>query len=111
MNSMLASESPVAPAAPRPLLETHAASETMRHVPHLDWIIRKLDGDVRQRVDLVLAVHHSLHHDDARHADLEGPLRALCRAIERLADVVRHSRTNHAPNEVGAHIAWSIEHT
>src|SRR5438045_8834009 len=111
MNSMLATETTDSHAAPKSLLETHAANERMRHVPSLEWIIGKLEGDVRRRVDIVIDLFHSLHHDDVRRADLEGPLRALCRAIERVADAIRHTRNNHAPQETAAHIIWSIEHT
>jgi hypothetical protein len=111
MNSMVATETTDTAAAAKPPLENHAANEKMRHLPTLEWIIAKLEADVRQRVEILLVVHQMLHHDDARRADLEGPLRSLCRAIERLGDVIRHARANHAPSEVGAHIVWSIEHT
>ena len=117
MNSMLATETaadgtPVPTPAPSPALplEIHAQNEHMRHIPSLDWVLRKLDGDVRKRVDLLLDVLRPLPHDDPRHADLEGPLRALCRCIDKLADAVRHGRNTHAPNEIGAHLHWSIDH-
>src|SRR5260221_8019349 len=104
MNSMLATETTDAAAAAKPLpLETHGGNERMRHLPRLEWIIGKLEGDIRHRVDLALDVFHALNHDDARRADLEAPLRTLCRALERLADVARHARTGHAPNEISAH--------
>jgi hypothetical protein len=121
MNSMLATETtgdaggdaPVvstpAPAAALPL-EIHAQNEQMRHIPVSDWMIRKLDGDVRRRTELLLDVLRTLPGDDPRHADLEGPLRSLCRCIDRLADAVRHGRNNHAPNEIAAHLRWSLEH-
>ena len=32
-------------------LETWSANEVMRHVPSLEWIVRKLDVDVRHRVE------------------------------------------------------------
>ena len=111
MNSMVATETPDAAAHAAALpLETIAANERMRHIPRIEWIINKLESDVRKRADLAINVAHALSPDDARRADLEGPLRALCRAIDRAGDVVRHTRTNHAPNETGAHILWSIEH-
>jgi hypothetical protein len=117
MNSMLATEtaengapaSTPAPAAALPL-EIHAQNERMRHIPSTDWIVRKLEGDVRKRMDLLVDVLRALPNDDPRHADLEGPLRAFCRCLDRLADAARHGRNNHAPNEIGAHLRWSLEH-
>lgn len=111
MNSMLATDANDSAATAKTLLESHHSNERMRHIPPLEWLVNKLEGDVRRRVDMLLVVHHTLHHDDVRRADLEGPLRALCRAIERVADAVRHGRNNHhAPQELGAHLVWSIEH-
>lgn len=117
MNSMLATETaengtPASAPAPAPAfpLEIHAQNERMRHIPSLDWIVRKLEGDVRKRMDLLLDVLRTLPNDDPRHADLEGPLRAFCRSLDRLAEAARHGRTNHAPNEISAHLRWSLEH-
>ncbi len=121
MNSMLATETtgdaggdaPVVstplPAAALPL-ETQAQNEHMRHIPAADWMVRKVDGDARRRVELLLDVLRALPSDDARHADLEGPLRTLCRSIDKLAEAARHGRNNHAPNEIAAHLRWSLEH-
>jgi hypothetical protein len=121
MNSMLATETtgdaggdaPVV-STPAPVtglpLEIHAQNERMRHIPVSDWMIRKLDGDIRRRTELLLDVLHTLPADDPRHADLEGPLRALCRSIDKLADAARHGRNSHAPNEITAHLRWSLEH-
>jgi hypothetical protein len=110
MNSMPATET-AASAAPTPLaLETSAGNERMRHIPTLEWMVAKLEGDVRRRLDMVLEVYHALHFDDPRHADLEGPLRSLCRCIDKLAEAARHGRSNHPPNEIGAHLHWSLEH-
>src|SRR5207244_2423132 len=115
MNSMLATETtdnaaavPAPPPTPAFPLEMHAQNERMRHIPTAEWMVRKLEGDVRQRTDLLLDVLRPLPNDDPRHADLEGPLRALGRCIDRLADAARHGRNNHAPNELGAHLRWSL---
>ena len=117
MNSMLATDTPDAPEAvpasvavtPLPL-EIHAQTERMRHIPSTEWMIRKLEGEVRKRIDLMLEVLTNLPGDDPRPVDLEGALRGLCRSVDRLAEAARHGRINHAPNEIGAHLHWSLEH-
>jgi hypothetical protein len=117
MNSMLATETTGnAAAAPEPSapsalpLEIHGQNERMRHIPTSEWMMRKVEGDVLKRVDLLLEVLRATPHDDPRHADLEGLLRSLCRCIDRLAEAARHGRNSHAPNEIGAHLHWSLEH-
>lgn len=80
-------------------LETWADNERMRHVPTLPWIVEKLDVDLRHRIE---AVAPSLD---------ETSVRALCRALDRLADLGRHTRTNgHAPNDLTARVTWALEH-
>jgi len=117
MNSMLATdtnEKPVEPQAlapaPLPPLETQAHNDPMGHIPTVDWMVGKLGGDILRRVDLLLEVFHAMPHDDPRHAGVEGPLRLLCRSLDRLAEAARHGRANHPPHEIGAHIHWSLEH-
>ena len=104
----------VVDAAPRPAtpkaLETWGQNERMRHVPPIGWIVEKLDGDVRRAIGKFRAPYASLPADDPRHGPLEGELRALCRAIERLAEAAKHTRTNGTPSEVGARIGWAIDH-
>src|SRR5260221_901166 len=117
MNSMLATDTPDTPEAvpvsvavtPLPL-EIQAQNERMRHIPSTEWMVRKLEGDVRKRIDLMLEVLTNLPGDDPRPVDLEAALRVLCRSIDRLAQAARHGRINHAPNEMGAHLHWSLEH-
>jgi hypothetical protein len=117
MNSMLATDTPDTPeavpasvAAPILPLEIHAQNERMRHIPSLEWMLGKLEGDARKRAGLMLDVLHALPGDDTRHAELEGALRLLSRSLDRLTEAARHGRTNHAPNEIGAHLRWSLEH-
>ena len=117
MNSMLATETtdnaaalPAPPPASAFPLEIHAKNDRMRHIPAAEWMVRKFEGDVRHRIDLLLDVLRPLPNDDPRHADLETPLRALGRCIDKLADAARHGRNNHAPNEIAAHLRWSLEH-
>ncbi|HWW61723.1 MAG TPA: hypothetical protein VN181_10185 [Thermoanaerobaculia bacterium] len=87
-------------AGSHPHLETWADNERMRHVPSLAWIVEKLDVDLRHRIEALVPALD------------ESTTRALCRALDRLADLGRHTRTNgHAPNELGARIAWALDHT
>jgi len=38
-------------------------------------------------------------------------VRSLCRALEHLADVAKHTRGQlHPPNELARHVSWSIQH-
>jgi hypothetical protein len=81
------------PASPS-LLESWATNERMRHVPNVDWLIWKVDVDLRSRLEKVLSSFQSAPVDSPARAQMEGDLRALCRAFDRLADVARHTRTN-----------------
>src|SRR5258708_35901038 len=115
MNSMLATDTPDAPEAvpasvavtPLPL-EIHAQTERMRHIPSTEWMIRKLEGEVRKRIELMLEVRTNLPRDDPRPVDLEGALRRLCRSVDPLAEAARHGRSNHGPHENGAHLHPSL---
>jgi hypothetical protein len=106
MNSTLATE-PTEKVTSKPGLETWGKNERMRHIPLLGWIIEKLDIDLRRRIDKLIAAIGSPPSGEA--ADIE--LRALCRAIDRLADAAKFARsTNHAPAAIGPRITWAINH-
>ena len=96
--------------ATKPLLEVWGRNEVMRHVPPLEWLVRKLDHDVRRCAEKLWVSIAALPHDDPRRAALDDHVRALCRAIDRLADTARHTRTNHPPQDLGDRLAWSINH-
>src|SRR5258706_6940739 len=107
MNSMLATDAEEA-AAGRSSLETWAKNEHMRHVPSAEWMSWKVDQDLRRRIDILFSSYANLAGDDPRHSPQETELRALCRAIDRLSDAARHTRTNHPPHDLGDRIAWSL---
>jgi hypothetical protein len=107
MNSMVATETPEKSAA-RPLLETWGKNERMRHIPSVEWMTWKLDADLRRRIDKLLAPFATLSQDDSRYAPAEAELRALCRAVERFADAVRHNRGGHSPQDLPNRISWVI---
>ena len=109
-------EHPAPPAAPHPAVqpavqEQWRQNERMRHVPAISWMVQKLDGDLRHRVEKLFAVYASLPPNDPHHSDLEHELRALCRCIDRVADVAKRPRGNaHPPTDLGHRISWGISH-
>lgn len=92
------------------MLEHWPENERMRHVPSLQWIIQKLDQDVRRRLEKLLVPYSDVASADPRHAPLESELRALCRSLDRVADVARRGRNGHAPNEISARVRWTLDH-
>lgn len=56
---------------------------------------RKVEGDIRKRVETLLSLFTDLASTDPRHAALDGEFRSLCRALERLIDCAKpHARHN-----------------
>jgi hypothetical protein len=113
MNDTLATE----PTAPHPApadhayLETWSRNERMRHIPAISWMIQKLDGDWRHRIEKLHAVYAALPGSDPRHSPLEHEFRALCRAIDHVADVARRLRGhNNPPADLANRVSWSISH-
>jgi hypothetical protein len=84
----------------------------MRHVPGVEWMAWKLDVDIRRRVEKLIAPVLSLDANDPRRARIEDEFKALFRALERFADVARHSRNNghHIPADLGGRIGAAISH-
>ncbi len=108
MNSTLATELTERPET-KSLLETWGKNERMRHVPPMDWIVEKLDIDLRQRIEKLYAPFAALNANDPRLSAIEAEFRALFRRIDRLGETAKFTRgNNHAPAEVGARIDWSI---
>lgn len=108
MNGIVATEVPERAAA-KPLLETWGKNERMRHIPPVEWMLQKVDTDLRRRVGLMYASFSALPQSDSRWAPLEAQFRALCRAIDRMTETARHGRGgNQPPAELSARIDWSI---
>jgi len=95
------------------MLETWSLNERMRHIPPVSWMIQKLDGDLRRRIDLLWGAWAKVAADDPVHAGYEKELRALTRSLDRVATVARRSHANHQhpPVELGAKLHWSVNHT
>jgi hypothetical protein len=113
MTDTLATEvTATAPGEPQtPLLEQWHSNERMRHVPRAHWMADKLDGDVRTRIERSCAAIESVPSDDPRRAGADDIVRSLCRALEHLADVAKHTRgALHPPNELSRHVSWSVQH-
>src|SRR6185369_17822565 len=99
-----------APPEKKPLMESWAANERMRHIPPAGWMLQKLDVDLRRRIDLLLVPITALSQDDPRRAASEPLLRSLCHALDRVAEVARQGRggsNGHGPQE----LIRSEEHT
>jgi len=92
------------------LMETWGANEVMRHVPSLDWMSHKLDSDIRHRIDILWTPVSTMASAAPRWPEVESAFRALCRALDHFADVAKHIRNSHAPNELALHIPWALNH-
>ncbi|HJT16565.1 MAG TPA: hypothetical protein VJ853_04230 [Thermoanaerobaculia bacterium] len=102
MNSTLATEA-AEKTTTRSLLETWGKNERMRHIPTAEWIVSKLDRDLRRRIGVLAAAPMN----DA----LESELKTLCRAIDRLADAAKQSRgAVQPPQEIASRIDFAITH-
>lgn len=93
-----------------PPLETWADNERMRHVPPLDWMIRKTDVDLRERIHKLAAVFASLPASDPRSSVIDSELRALGGAIDRLADVAKPSRYNANGGDLASRLDAALTH-
>jgi hypothetical protein len=102
MNSTLATEATESTAT-RSLLETWGKNERMRQIPSVEWLVNKLDRDLRRRINILLTV--------PLNETTEGEIKNLCRAIDRLADAAKYSRAAvQPPQEMAARIDFAITH-
>jgi hypothetical protein len=92
------------------MLEVWGRNEAMRHVPPLDSIVRKLDGDLRQRIQKLCAPLNAMAPDDPHRPPVEELLRSICRAIDRVAESARHSRPSQPLTDLGERISAAIGH-
>ena len=108
MNSVLATETTAQPAT-HSLLETWGKNERMRHIPPVDWMVHRVDVDLRRAAEKIQAPFAALPADDPRHAPIEEAFRAFCRAIDRVCEIARHGRGNpHSPPDLGQRIGWAL---
>jgi hypothetical protein len=96
-------------------LETWKSNERMRHVPTLEWVIWKVDSDVRERLAKLTSAFTQLAADDVRRAPIDAELKLVCRAVDRLSTATRVSRVESTPppnasRPVESRIQWALDH-
>jgi hypothetical protein len=92
-------------------MEQWHSNERMRHIPRVHWMADKLDGDLRRRIERACSAIESVSPDDPRRLAADEIVRSLCKALEVLADVAKHTRVQlHPPNDLSRHVGWSIQH-
>lgn len=109
MNSILATEATDAQAEKTsglPPLEEWAGNDRMRHIPSLEWMIRKVDVELRRRIDLVRGSLESAQPDGPGRGRLEESLKSVCHALDLLAESARPSRQHH---QQGGDLTHKIE--
>jgi hypothetical protein len=111
---MLATEEPSAPSnetGPRPtVLENWSENERMRHIPRLEWILRKLEDDLAPRIEKLWLPYSDLPASDPRHAAIEAEIRAFCRSVDRVSETARRHRGHpHPPSDLRSRITWSVQ--
>jgi hypothetical protein len=110
MTSTVATEIPQPPAAPTPHLETLGANERMRHIPAAEWIAEKVDGDIRRRIDILCTSFGSLAQADPVRQAADAELTALCRSLDKLADLAKHSRSNAHGADIATKVREALAH-
>src|SRR5512141_1027518 len=73
------------------LLEQWADNPRMRHIPAVEWMIRKIDVELRQRLAILTAPLLAMPVDDPRRAPIEAELLLICKAADRVASAARAS--------------------
>lgn len=103
-----------APAPRASLLENWAENERLRHIPPVSWLVEKIEGDLRRKVEKLWLPYSDLPAHDPRHAPIEAELRALCKSLDRVSDVasrrIRGNGHHHPPNDLRHRIDWSFSH-
>lgn len=109
---MLATEpdSPAPERGARPTrLEDHRENERMRHIPDPAWLVAKLEGDLRDRIEKLWVPFSDIGPADPRHAAIEAQFRAVCRGLDRIADIARRTRGGgHPPSDLGSRIRAAL---
>ena len=110
---MLATEDTTHPApegdSPESALESHPQNPRMRHIPSAEWLVTKLESDIRSRAETLWAVTSDLPAGDPHRVTAEVQVRLLCRSLDRVADVARHHRGHpHPPADLASHLTWSV---
>ena len=110
MTSTVATEIPQGGAAPSSSLESAANNERMRHIPSAEWIIGKVDTDLRRRIDVLCLSFSNLDAADTHRPAAEAELTAVCRGLDRLADVAKHARHPSHPADITVKVKEALNH-
>ena len=107
MTSTVATDIPQGASPAKPLTETWANNEHMRHVPLASWIVRKVDEDLRRRIEIVCSSYESA---EPKPSAAEGALNALCRAVNNLAEAARHERPHQDHADITTKVRHALQH-
>lgn len=112
MTSTVATEIPQTPASAKPFLETWGKNERMRHIPPAQWITRKVDEDLRRRIEIVCSSFERLSASDERRPAAEQALSAISRSMERIADLAKQGRAanQHGGGDLVMRVRESVQH-
>lgn len=110
---MLATEPTQAAAERAPagaLQETWSTNEKMRHVPTVEWMLRRVDVHLRGTTRHLTDVFVRMAPDDPRRSAFESGLGGVIRGLDRVADVARYSRHNGTNGDVVQRLETALEH-
>jgi hypothetical protein len=110
MTSTVATEIPQATGAAKSHLETWGRNERMRHIPPASWLVRKIEGDLRRRIEIVCASFEQMAAGDAHRTQAESALTALCRGLERVAETAKHTRTPGHGGDISSKVREALQH-
>lgn len=88
-------------------IERHGETEVMRHVPEVDFLLERLNGDLRWRVDTLW--NAALSRGGALPSPIEQEFRCVIRWLDRIADVVRHHRANGPENDLRSRLDRAVQ--
>ena len=92
------------------MLEKWEDNAKMRHIPSLDWMVGKVDTDLRRTINKVFDPFLLLKSDDPRRPRFELELRNLCRTLDHLAEVAKHGRHNGQQGDIVHRVEAALNH-
>jgi hypothetical protein len=84
-------------APPKPLvLETISTNPRMRHIPSIEWMIRKLESTLHERLELMISSIQRSEAPEPQRRQVDAAIHALARAFEKVCEMARPGRSHHA---------------
>jgi hypothetical protein len=71
-------------------------------------MVRKLDDDLRKRIEKLIAVYSGLPVADPHHGTIDSELRGVSKAIDRLIDAVKPSRHNGNGGDIASRLSSQL---